>query len=88
MKVVFISPNYQEIVHICYKDYEGSKGFYQSLLDFKDDRCLPDSPNKAFLRDFGDWDVYFTNKELPSDLKYEGLVKDLYPKALEWFNNY
>ena len=87
MKIVFINPNYQEIVLIDYENYEGSKGFYQSLLDFKDDRCLPGSSNKAFLRDFGDWDVYFTNEDLPNDLKYEGLVKDLYVKALEWFNH-
>jgi hypothetical protein len=75
MKVVFISSDYQEIVYISYKDYEGSRGFYQSLLDFKDNQCLPNSSDKAFLGDYGDWDVYFTNKELPNDLKYEGSIK-------------
>lgn len=86
MKVLFISPFHDTVIHLFNKDYVGSRGFYQFLLDFKSEVMLPGSSDEAFLGNYGDWEVYFTNKELPSDLKYEGLVEELYPHALDWFN--
>jgi len=84
MKVIFINSDF----FWCNRkprDYVGTKGFYQALLDFKEDRCS-NCTDEFFLKHHDNYLVYSTAKELPSDLKYEGLVKDLYPRALDWFD--